>query len=54
MFCGNAAGESLAPYVVYKAEYLWSTWTEGDPQYTRYDRIKSGWFDANSHLKTGL
>ncbi|KAJ8967558.1 hypothetical protein NQ314_002875 [Rhamnusium bicolor] len=25
MFCGNAAGEVLPPYIVYKAENLWST-----------------------------
>ena len=25
MMCGNAVGEMLSPYVVYKSEYLWST-----------------------------
>lgn len=46
MFCGNAQGEILPPYVVYKAESMWSTWTENGPAGTRYNRSKSGWFDA--------
>jgi len=46
MFCGNAAGEVLPPYVVYKAESLWSTWMEHGPPHTRYNRSKSGWFDS--------
>lgn len=48
MYCGNAAGDLLPPYVVYKAEHLWSTWTEGGPDGTRYNRSKSGWFDTLS------
>lgn len=51
MFSGNAAGTLLPPYVVYKAENLWSTWTENGPQRTRYNRSKSGcyrFFDAVS------
>ena len=46
MYCGNAMGELLPPYVVYKADHLWSTWTEGGPSGTRYNRSKSGWFDG--------
>lgn len=46
MFCGSADGQMLPPYVVYKAESLWRTWTEGGPNQTRYNRSKSGWFDA--------
>lgn len=48
MLCGNAAGQILSPYVNYKSEHLWTTWTEGGPPNTRYNRSKSGWFDANS------
>lgn len=48
MFCGNAEGLCLPPYVVYRAEHLWSTWTENGPQNTRYNRTKSGWFDSNT------
>lgn len=48
MFCGSASGNMLPAYVVYKAEHMWSTWTEGGPAETRYNRTKSGWFDAIS------
>jgi hypothetical protein len=47
MFCGSADGEMLPPYVVYKSESMWSTWTEGGPTGTRYNRSKSGWFDSS-------
>ena len=46
MFCGSASGWVLPPYVVYKAEHIWSTWMEGGPPNTRYNRSKSGWFDS--------
>nr|XP_039254787.1 jerky protein homolog-like [Styela clava]XP_039269740.1 jerky protein homolog-like [Styela clava] len=48
MFCGNAAGAVMPPYVVYKAENLWSTWVEGGPPGTLYNRSRSGWFDGFS------
>ena len=32
MVCGNAAGELLLIYVNYKAEKLWTTWTENGPE----------------------
>ncbi|XP_050300148.1 uncharacterized protein LOC126738753 [Anthonomus grandis grandis] len=48
MMCGNAAGELCPPYVNYKAEKMWDTWTEGGPAGTRYNRSKSGWFDGSS------
>lgn len=48
MFCGNAMGQMLPAYVVYKSENLWTTWMEGGPARTRYGRTKSGWFDAFS------
>ena len=47
MFAGAASGELLPVYVVYKAEHLWDTWTQGGPPGTRYNRSKSGWFDSN-------
>ena len=46
MFCGNATGEMLPPYVVYKVESLWTTWMENGPPQARYNRSKSGWFDS--------
>lgn len=45
MVCGSAAGELAPLYVNYKAEKLWSTWTENGPDGARYNRTKSGWFD---------
>lgn len=45
MFCGNGCGDMIPPYVVYKSEHLWTTWTEGGPAGCRYNRTKSGWFD---------
>jgi len=46
MFCGSASGAVLPPYVVYRADNLWNTWTEGGPMKARYNRSSSGWFDA--------
>lgn len=46
MFCGNANGESVAPYIIYKAEHLWTTWSEGGPAGARYNRTKQGWIDG--------
>ncbi|CAK1592634.1 unnamed protein product [Parnassius mnemosyne] len=48
MICGNAAGEILPPYVNYKSDNMWSTWTEGGPPGTRYNRPESGWFDTST------
>lgn len=47
MFAGTASGELLPPYVVYRAENLWDTWTLGGPPGTHYNRSKSGWFDGS-------
>ena len=47
MYCGSASRSLLPPYIVYKAENLWDSWCGGDPRGTRYNRTKSGWFDAN-------
>ena len=46
MFCGSAGGDELPPYVVYKADNLWNSWTENGPLHARYNRSKSGWFDS--------
>nr|CAH7738146.1 unnamed protein product [Callosobruchus chinensis] len=46
MFCGNANGDSLPPYIIYKAEHLWTTWTENGPEGARYNRTKQGWIDG--------
>ena len=47
MFCGSADGTMLPSYVVYKSEHLWSTWTEGGPPNTRYNRSYTDWFDSH-------
>lgn len=47
MFCVAGNGIMLPPYIVYKSEHIWSTWTERGPENARYNRSKSGWFDQN-------
>lgn len=46
MMAGTAAGFVLPPYIVYKSEHLYTTWTEHGPKGCRYNRTKSGWFDT--------
>lgn len=48
MFSGNAEGEMLPPFVVYKSTHLWTTWTENGPNGCRYSNSPSGWFDSNT------
>ena len=45
MFCGNAAGDVLDPYVVFKSKHLYMELTRNGPKGARYNRTKSGWFD---------
>lgn len=44
MFTAVGDGTLLPPYVTYKAENLYNTWTEHGPKGTVYNRTKSGWF----------
>ncbi|KAK2713141.1 hypothetical protein QYM36_011737 [Artemia franciscana] len=46
MFAGNAAGEVLPPYVVYKSKKFWNTWVQGGPKGCRFNRSKPSWFEA--------
>lgn len=46
MFCGNAEGEVLPPYICYKAERMHIQWCMGGPPDARYNRTESGWFDS--------
>ena len=48
MFAGNAEGDVLPPYVVYKSVHLYNQWVEGGPPNARCDRSKSGWFDETT------
>lgn len=48
MLCGNAAGDILPPYIVYKSKHLWDSWKVGGPKGTMYDNAPSGWFDSHT------
>ena len=43
MFCSTSASLLLPPYIVYKAEHLWNTWTIRGPQGARYNHTRSWW-----------
>ncbi len=43
-----ASGDMLPPYAMYKSNCLWSTWLIDSIHGARYNRTKSGWFDAAS------
>ncbi|KAG5860749.1 hypothetical protein JTB14_003817 [Gonioctena quinquepunctata] len=47
MFACAASGSLLPVYIVYKADHLWSTWTENGPPGARFNRSHAGWFDGN-------
>ena len=42
MMAATGNGELLPPYVLYKAEHMWSTWQEGGPPGMNYNRNESG------------
>lgn len=46
LFCGSEAEQVIPPYVVYNSKKIWLTWMEEGLANTRYNRSKSGWFDA--------
>lgn len=48
MMAGNAVGELLPPFVVYKASSMWMSWCEGGPKGARFTSTASGWFDGNA------
>lgn len=60
MVCGSASGVLLPPFVIYKGEHLWNTWTEGGAKGkpccsqpccsggTRYSRTQHGWIDTET------
>ena len=49
MFCGNAEGEILPPYCVYKSfSVIMDSWVRGAPPGTKFNRTKSGWFDEGT------
>ena len=48
MFCGNAEGDMMEPYTVYKAQNMYPAWMEGGPTNARYGYSDSGWFEERS------
>ncbi|KAJ8892049.1 hypothetical protein PR048_004616 [Dryococelus australis] len=44
MFSVAGNGIILTPCVVYRAQHLYRSWTEGGPTDSRYNRTMSGWF----------
>ena len=48
MLTGNAEGDVLPPYVVYKSVHLYDQWVEGGSPGARYNRSQSGWFDETT------
>jgi hypothetical protein len=46
LVCGNASGEVLPPFVVYKAQNLYNSWCLGGPDGTQYGRTPSGWMEG--------
>lgn len=48
MFAATADGKLLPPYIVYKAQNMYESWTVGGVKGARYNRSQSGWFDASS------
>lgn len=47
MFTGSASGHLLPPYVVYRAQNLYTSWTENGPVGTRYNKSKNSWFNMS-------
>lgn len=50
MIAGNAAGDLLPAYVVYKSKHLWDTWTENGRPGARYANTQSGWFESHTFV----
>ena len=48
LYCGNAAGDLMSPYVVYKAKNLHSSWLTGGPEGTTYNTSHSGWMEETT------
>lgn len=48
MFCGNAVGEMLPPYIIFKGKHKWSDWLYMGPLGSRMNVTKSGWMDSDT------
>lgn len=45
LFCGNAEGEFIPPYIIMKGSQKWSDWLYGAPPGTKLNVSKSGWIE---------
>lgn len=60
MMCGSASGVLLPPYIIYKSEHMWDSWTMNGPKGSpccdkgccsfgaRYNRTSHGWIDMST------
>ncbi|CAK1585151.1 unnamed protein product [Parnassius mnemosyne] len=46
VFCGNAAGELIPPFFIFKGVKLWSDWLYQAPESSRMAISKSGWMET--------
>ena len=44
-WCGNANGDQIPPYILYKAKHLYQTWTLNGPTKAMYSVSASGWME---------
>ena len=51
MFCGSASGKMLPPFIVYKVQNVYHSWTLGGPKGTVYSCSPSGWCDGFNFRK---
>jgi len=47
---GNAHGERLPPFILYKGKNLYQRWMQGGPAGAVYGISESGWMDASNFL----
>lgn len=45
VFCGNALGEFIPPYIIFKGKQVWSDWLYEAPPGTKMNVSPSGWID---------
>jgi len=51
IYCaGNAHGERLPPFILYKGKNLYQRWMQGGPAGAFYGISESGWMDASNFL----
>ncbi|CAG9572954.1 unnamed protein product [Danaus chrysippus] len=47
VFCGNAVGEFVPPFFIFKGKNCWSDWLQNAPKSSKMTVSKSGWIDAD-------